>query len=153
MYMYISKCKQQLKYIHVQSAPWNLRITSVSSTVYCHACYWNEALHTPVLDAYLVKICIVFMLHKLCIIPYILANSTAFLIVYFHMRSQCERTIEKLSVPFVRWGCSFWNDKQWHSVLAKRHVFVSLLDSLTPQTVIACGIPITNFQIWQTFRS
>ena len=37
-----------LKYIHVENAPWNLRITSVSNTVYCRAWYWNQALHTPI---------------------------------------------------------------------------------------------------------
>ena len=61
-------------YIHVENAPGKSVITSVSSTIYCPAGYQIEVLRTPVrrMLSYLVPIhCIVFELHKLCIILYI----------------------------------------------------------------------------------
>ena len=83
---------------------------------------WS-ASHSGSFCVYLVKIrCIVFMLRKLGIIPYILygiLHSNALLIIYFCMHSQCERTIAKLSgyhVILCNWTKRL-HTFQWQSFL------------------------------------
>ena len=45
----ITSCSRDaLKYVHVENAPGNSGITSVSSTVYCPAGYQNEVLRALV---------------------------------------------------------------------------------------------------------
>ena len=111
--------------------------------------------HSDSFGAYLVKICcIVFVLHKLHIIPVWHTFIAIPLIIYFCIHSQCEYTIvEKRSLHAVLFPVSFCgsekdadngfgNDQQYNNGLGRQ--FLLFCPETAPKTILE-GLKPENF--------